>query len=57
MTSVNALIGQLDQNDEVFFFFFKPMSLLIYYNSNEQPSNPFPTDLFKALQIAFWTIL
>lgn len=40
-----------------FFFFFKPMSLLIYYNSNEQPDSPFPTDIFKALQIAIWTIL
>lgn len=56
MTSVNALIGQSDQNDEVLFF-FKPMSLLIYYNSNEQQSSLFPTDIFKALQIAIWTIL
>lgn len=39
------------------FVFFKPMSLLIYYNSNEQPSSLFPTSIFKALQIAIWTIL
>lgn len=57
MTSVNALIGQLDQNDELLFFFFKPMSLLIYYNSNEQSGSLFPTDIFKAPQIAIWTIL
>lgn len=56
MTSVSALIGQLDQNDELLFF-FKPMSLLIYYNGNEQPSSLFPMDIFKALKIAIWTIL
>ena len=57
MTSVSALIGQLDQNDELLFFFFKPMSLLIYYSGNEQPSSLFPMDIFKAPQIAIWTIL
>lgn len=41
----------------VAFFFFKPMSLLIYYNSNEQSGSLFPTDIFKAPQIAIWTIL
>lgn len=56
MTSVNVLIGQLDQNDEVLFF-PQPMSLLIYYNSHEEPSSPVPTDIFKALETATSTIL
>lgn len=41
----------------VVIFFFKPMSLLIYYSGNEQPSSLFPMDIFKAPQIAIWTIL